>query len=59
MHCPYCGDERTDVFKTLFRRSKTYRYRRCRFCKARFRTQEKAVGPEVARYGPKSKGMGQ
>ena len=43
MHCPYCGDERTDVFKTLFRRSKTYRYRRCRFCKARFRTQEKAV----------------
>lgn len=43
MHCPYCGDERTDVFKTLFRRSKTYRYRRCRFCKARFRTQEKPV----------------
>ena len=31
------------VFKTLFRRSKTYRYRRFQFCKARFRTQEKTV----------------
>jgi hypothetical protein len=43
MNCPYCGDRRTDVFKTVFRRSRTYRYRRCQFCKARFRTQEKAV----------------
>ena len=43
MHCPYCGGKRTDVFKTVFRRSRTYRYRRCQFCKARFRTQEKAV----------------
>ncbi len=43
MLCPYCGDKRTDVFKTVFRRSKTYRYRRCQFCNARFRTQEKAV----------------
>ena len=43
MNCPYCGDRRTDVFKTVFRRSRTYRYRRCQFCKARFRTQEKAA----------------
>lgn len=43
MRCPYCGNERTDVFKTLSRRTRTYRYRRCQFCKARFRTQEKAV----------------
>ena len=43
MLCPYCGDKRTEVFKTLFRRSKTYRYRRCQFCKARFRTEEKPV----------------
>jgi HNH endonuclease len=43
MHCPYCGDKRTDVFKTVFRRTRTYRYRRCQFCRARFRTQEKAV----------------
>lgn len=43
MHCPYCGGKQTDVFKTVFRRSRTYRYRRCQFCKARFRTQEKAV----------------
>ena len=41
MCCPYCGDKRTEVFKTMYRRSKTYRYRRCQFCKARFRTQEK------------------
>lgn len=43
MHCPYCGDQRTDVFKVIRRRTRTYRYRRCVFCKARFRTQEKAV----------------
>lgn len=43
MHCPYCGDKRTDVFKVIHRRTRTYRYRRCIFCKARFRTQEKAV----------------
>jgi hypothetical protein len=43
MCCPYCGDKRTDVFKTMYRRSKTYRYRRCQFCKERFRTQERAV----------------
>jgi HNH endonuclease len=43
MRCPYCKNNHTEVFKTLFRRSKTYRYRRCQFCKARFRTQEKAV----------------
>jgi hypothetical protein len=43
MRCPYCGNERTEVFKALFRRCKTYRYRRCQFCKARFRTQEKPV----------------
>jgi hypothetical protein len=27
MCCPYCGDKRTEVFKTMYRRSKTYRYR--------------------------------
>lgn len=35
MHCPYCGDKRTDVFKVIHRRTRTYRYRRCIFCKAR------------------------
>ena len=43
MRCPYCGDKRTNVFRSISRRSRTYRYRRCQFCKARFRTQEKAV----------------
>ncbi|MHB8413645.1 MAG: HNH endonuclease [Candidatus Acidiferrales bacterium] len=43
MLCPYCRNNNTEVIKTLFRRSKTYRCRRCRFCKARFRTQEKPV----------------
>lgn len=43
MRCPYCKNNQTEVFKTLLRRSKTYRYRRCHFCKARFRTMEKPV----------------
>jgi hypothetical protein len=43
MFCPYCTNPQTEVFKTLFRRSKTYRYRRCQFCKARFRTEERPV----------------
>lgn len=43
MRCPYCRNSQTEVFKTLFRRSETYRYRRCQFCKARFRTQEKPI----------------
>ncbi len=43
MLCPYCGVKQTDVLKTVYRRHKTYRYRRCHFCKARFRTQEKPV----------------
>lgn len=43
MHCPYCGGRRTEVFKTIYRGGRTYRYRRCQFCKARFRTQKKAV----------------
>ena len=43
MLCPYCRNPQTEVFKTLFSRSRTYRYRRCQFCKARFRTEERAV----------------
>ena len=43
MHCPYCKNSQTEVFRTKCLRSKTYRYRRCQFCKARFRTQEKPV----------------
>jgi len=43
MRCPYCKNSQTEVFKTQFFRSKTYRYRRCQFCKARFRTQERPV----------------
>jgi hypothetical protein len=29
MLCPYCRNPQTEVFKTLFRRCRTYRYRRC------------------------------
>jgi hypothetical protein len=43
MRCPYCKNEQTAVSRILNRRSKTYRYRRCHFCKAQFRTQEKPV----------------
>jgi transcriptional regulator NrdR family protein len=43
MHCPYCKNSQTEVFRTKCLRSRTYRYRRCQFCKAKFRTQEKPV----------------
>lgn len=43
MRCPYCGVYQTEVLRTVSRRHKTYRYRKCPFCKARFRTQERAV----------------
>jgi hypothetical protein len=43
MRCPYCKNSQTEVFKTKCLRSKTYRYRRCQICKAKFRTQEKPV----------------
>ena len=43
MRCPYCGVHQTEVLRTVCRRHKTYRYRKCVFCKARFRTQEKPV----------------
>jgi hypothetical protein len=43
MRCPYCKNSQTEVFRTKCLRSKTYRYRRCKFCKAKFRTQEKPV----------------
>ena len=43
MRCPYCGVQQTEVLRTVSRRLKTYRYRKCLSCKARFRTQEKPV----------------
>jgi len=43
MRCPYCGVHQTEVLRTVSRRHKTYRYRKCLFCKAGFRTQEKPV----------------
>ena|SRR5438874_1485120 len=43
MRCPYCKNSQTEVFRIRNLRSKTYRYRRCQFCKARFRTQERPV----------------
>jgi len=43
MRCPYCGTEQTEVLRAIHRRHRTYRYRKCHFCKQRFRTQEKPV----------------
>jgi HNH endonuclease len=43
MPCPQCGDTRTEVVKTFCHGRSTYRQRRCRFCKARFSTQERPV----------------
>ncbi len=64
MPCPHCGDKRTEVLKTVYRGRKTYRHRRCYFCKARFSTQERPVswnhmnrewpGPRPSRKGWKN-----
>lgn len=43
MRCPYCKNSQTEVFGTKCLRSKTYRFRRCQLCKAKFRTQERPV----------------
>ena len=29
MRCPYCGDRRTEVLKTVYRGHNSYRHRRC------------------------------
>jgi hypothetical protein len=43
MRCPYCGDRRTEVLKTVYRGRSSYRHRRCCYCGARFSTQERPV----------------
>ena len=43
MRCPYCGDNRTEVMKTIYRGHSSYRHRRCRYCGSRFSTQERPV----------------
>jgi len=61
MSCPFCGDARTEVVKTVYRGRSTYRVRRCAFCRARFSTKEHPVswkhlhrkwpGPQASRKG--------
>lgn len=61
MRCPYCGDTRTEILKTVFRGHNSYRYRRCVYCGSRFSTQERPVrwsrvelkwpGPKAGRKG--------
>ena len=29
MRCPYCGEKRTEVLKTVYRGHNSYRHRRC------------------------------
>ena len=43
MRCPYCGDRRTEVLKTVHRGHSSYRHRRCLYCGSRFSTQERPV----------------
>lgn len=43
MRCPYCGELRTAVVKTVYRGHRAYRRRRCCFCNAQFSTQERQV----------------
>jgi hypothetical protein len=43
MRCPYCGDRRTEVLKTVYRGHNSYRHRRCIHCGSRFSTQERQV----------------
>ena len=38
MRCPYCGNSRTEVLKTVYRGHNSYRHRRCAFCGSRFDT---------------------
>ena len=61
MRCPYCGDRRTAVLKTVYRGHNSYRHRRCVHCGSRFSTQERPVrwsrvelkwpGPQPSRKG--------
>jgi len=61
MRCPYCGDRRTEVLKTVYRGHNSYRHRRCLYCGSRFSTQERPVcwsrvdrkwpGPRPSRKG--------
>ena len=43
MRCPYCGDRRTEVLKTVYRGRSSYRHRQCLYCGSRFSTQERPV----------------
>ena len=43
MRCPYCGDLRTEVLKTVYRGHNSYRHRKCVWCGSRFSTQERPV----------------
>ena len=43
MRCPYCGDRRTEILKTVYRGHNSYRHRRCVYCGSRFGTQERPV----------------
>ena len=43
VRCPYCGERRTEVLKTVYRGRSSYRHRRCVYCGARFSTQERPV----------------
>jgi hypothetical protein len=43
MRCPYCGDRRTEVLRTVYRGPSSYRNRRCLYCGSRFSTQERPV----------------
>jgi hypothetical protein len=61
MRCPYCGDRRTEVLKTVYRGHNSYRHRRCIYRGSRFSTQEWPVrwsrvdrkwpGPRPSRKG--------
>ena len=61
VHCPYCGEGRTEVLKTVYRGHSSYRHRRCSYCGSRFSTQERPVrwsrverrwpGPRPSRNG--------
>src|SRR6266478_6308349 len=43
MRCPFCGDRRTEVLKTVYRGRSSYRHRRCLCCGSRFSNQERPV----------------
>ncbi len=64
MRCPYCGDRRTEVLKTVYRGHNSYRHRRLPLLRVPLQYPGEAStmeprGAEVAGAPPIAEGMGE